>query len=157
LGSRPAADARSWGDQLDGAGDDGLQLFVDSAPPLQPLRVDQKHVDVFRADGLLPGDHIAVPVQADRDADGIALAEDGRRQRAGSGTRQTDILRASAGVQHCRHHDHGDDHDDHHHQPSPKAARSAALAHLAKRHQPRLSQTGHAATASRNSSDSFGG
>ena len=48
-GLMPAAAARSLnGDQLDGAGDDGLQLLVGSALPLQPSRVDDEHVDVVR-------------------------------------------------------------------------------------------------------------
>ena len=36
------------GDQLDGAGDDSAQLLVGAARPLEPVGVDDEHVDVVR-------------------------------------------------------------------------------------------------------------
>ncbi len=63
----------------------------------------------------------------------------------------------AAGVEHGGQGDRPGDDDGHEHQGEEKGAGPAALADLPGRDQPALAHAVHAATASRNSSDSVGG
>ena len=152
-GRRPLLD----GDQLDGAGDDRAQLLVGLAPPLQPSRVDDEHVDVLVPDGLLAGGDVVVAVHAHGHIDGVALVGDRPRQRFWRSAGQADIPGARARVDHVGQHDRGHHDDDHHHQAGQEAPGSAPLADLPEGDQPALPQPVHAATAWRKSSDSVGG
>ena len=71
----PVAD----GDELDGAGGDGLELLVGLPLPLQTAGVDDEHVDLLVADRLLAGGDGVVAVDADRGVDRVALSFAGRR------------------------------------------------------------------------------
>ena len=69
----PVAD----GDDLDGAGGDGLQLLVGLALPLETAGVDDEHVDLPVADRLLAGGDGVIAVDADRGVDRVALCLEG--------------------------------------------------------------------------------
>jgi hypothetical protein len=101
------------GDQLDGAGHDGLEPLVGLAWPLQPLRAGHEHVGAALADGLLAGGETGVVVHPGRDPDGMGLFGDGGCQRGGRGSGQADVPGAAAGAEqggHDQHGSHGHDH-----------------------------------------------
>ena len=145
-------------DELDGAGDDRPQLLVGLASPLEPASVDDEHVDVAVADGLLAGGDGLVAVHARVDADCVALRSDGARQFGGDGDRSGRCPSCLLPLlEQRRQDDHaGDDDEDHDHRCA-EGAGPAALAHLSGRDEPALADAVHAATAWRNSSDSVGG
>ena len=151
-GGGPLAD----GDELDGAGDDGLELLVGPAFPLQPPGVDDEHVDVAVADGLLAGGQAGVAVDAGRGPDGLRLLGDGGGQRGGGRAGEADVLGA-AGLEQGGQDEHGGHADDHEDDRRQEGAGPAPLAHLPPRDEPGLPHAVHAATAWRNSSDSVGG
>ena len=155
------ADARGGGpllhrSQLDGAGHHGLELLVGLAVPLQPPRVGHEHVNLALPDGLLAGGQAGVEVDAGRDVGGLCLLGDGGCQRGGGRAGDADVP-GTAGLEHGGQDEHGGHADDQEEDRCLEGAGPAPLAHLPPRHQPGLPHAGHAATASRNSSDSVGG
>ncbi len=145
------------GDDLNGSGDDRLQLLVGASSPLQLLRVDDEQVDVAIADGLFAGRQRVVVVDTGPDVDSAALRSYDVRQRSRDGPGETDVLRAPTGVDQRWERDHSDHRDDHDHDRGDERPGSASFPQLALRDQPGLARAVHAATASRNSSDSVGG
>ena len=103
-------------DQLDGAGDDGPEPLIGFTSPLEPLRVDDQHVDVSVADGLL----------ARRDTRNGARVPGCRRSRSafrmarGSSVGMEPVIPMSFVppllLEHGRQDDHADDDNDHHDQ-----------------------------------------
>ena len=145
------------GDELDGAGDDRLELLVGALAPLELPCVDDEHVDVAVADGGFAVGAGVVAVDADRGVDGVALCLHGggelRRRRPVSPTSLVPgpvssragraIAAATARSISSERREEG--------------AGAAALADLAGCDEPALAHAVHAATAWRNSSDSVGG
>ena len=134
-------------DELDGAGDDGSQLLIGLASPLQPLAVDDEDVDVAVADGSLACGERVVAVDACVDVDRVALCLDGLGQFGGDGTGHADVFGASAAAQQRGQDDDAGDDNDHHDQRREEGPRAAALAHLSRRDEPGLPGAVHAATA----------
>ncbi len=145
------------GDQLDRAGDHALQSFVGLAPPLQPLGVDDEHVDVAVPHRRLAGRRRcrsggrvlvrrALPwsSMARGRPVGMAPARPTSFVRpplsSVAGTTIAPTTTMSISTNETRN-----------------ARRAAALPHLPGRDQPDLPSAAHAATAWRNSSDNVGG
>jgi hypothetical protein len=152
-GCGPLADR----DQLDSASHGGLELVIGPALPLQPPRTGHQHVEAALADGLLAGGEAGIAVDPGGEPSGVGLSGDGGCQPRGSRADEADVLGAAAGLEQRGQDQHGSQGRDHQRKRHLEGARPAALVHLPLGHQPALPNAIHAATASRNSSDSVGG
>jgi hypothetical protein len=145
------------GEQLDGAGHDGLELLVGALAPLELPGVHHEDVDVPVAYGSFAGGSGVVVMDADGGVDGVALCLHGGGEPCWRRSGQPNVLGAGPGVEECGQYDGAGDGQEHHQQRREEGARTAALADLAGCDEPDLARAVHAATASRNSSESVGG
>ncbi len=92
----PASAARSsHGDELDGAGDDGLELLVGVVTPFEPFGVDGEHVDVPGTHRLLAGGERVVAVDDHFDVERSGVGLDGAGQSVRDGASEPDIFGSS--------------------------------------------------------------